>query len=125
VPLPWASGEPAFGFNSTGASWLPQPSDWSTYARDEQVGVPGSTLELYRLALRLRSELGLGTADIRWLDEYSGDVVAFRTAGVTVLANLGEVAVELPLGEVLLSTMTLDGPALPANAAVWLREAGA
>ncbi|WP_082489938.1 alpha-amylase family glycosyl hydrolase [Frigoribacterium sp. Leaf172] len=125
VPLPWASGEPAFGFNSTGASWLPQPSDWSTYARDEQVGVTGSTLELYRLALRLRSELDLGTAEIGWLDEYSRDVVAFRTAGVTVLANLGEVAVELPLGEVLLSTMTLDGPALPPNAAVWLRDVDA
>jgi len=122
VPLPWESAEPAFGFNSTGASWLPQPSDWSTYARDEQTGVTGSTLELYRLALRLRSEIGLGTSDIVWLDDYSDEVVAFRSAGVTVLANLGEVAVELPVGDVLLSTMGLDGPALPPNAAVWLRE---
>ncbi|MCJ0700791.1 glycoside hydrolase family 13 protein [Frigoribacterium faeni] len=122
VPLPWESAAPAFGFNSTGASWLPQPSDWSTYARDEQTGVTGSTLELYRLALRLRSEIGLGTSDIVWLDDYSDEVVAFRSAGVTVLANLGEVAVELPLGDVLLSTMSLDGPALPPNAAVWLRE---
>jgi len=39
-----------------------------------------------------------------------------------VLANTGDVAIELPVGEVLLSTMALDGPALPANAAVWLRE---
>ncbi|MBD8702629.1 glycoside hydrolase family 13 protein [Frigoribacterium sp. CFBP 13712] len=122
VPLPWESAAPAFGFNSTGASWLPQPSDWSTYARDEQTGVTGSTLELYRLALRLRSEIGLGTSDLVWLDDYSDEVVAFRSAGVTVLANLGEVAVELPLGDVLLSTMSLDGPALPPNAAVWLRE---
>ena len=122
VPLPWESAAPAFGFNSTGASWLPQPSDWSTYARDEQTGVTGSTLELYRLALRLRSEIGLGTSDIVWLDDYSDEVVAFRSKGVTVLANLGEVAVELPLGDVLLSTMSLDGPALPPNAAVWLRE---
>jgi len=122
VPLPWESAAPAFGFNSTGASWLPQPSDWSTYARDEQTGVTGSTLELYRLALRLRSEIGLGTSDLVWLDDYSDEVVAFRSAGVTILANLGEVAVELPLGDVLLSTMSLDGPALPPNAAVWLRE---
>jgi len=122
VPLPWESAAPAFGFNSTGASWLPQPSDWSTYARDEQTGVTGSTLELYRLALRLRSEIGLGTSDLVWLDDYSDEVVAFRSKGVTILANLGEVAVELPLGDVLLSTMSLDGPALPPNAAVWLRE---
>lgn len=122
VPLPWESGSPAFGFNATGASWLPQPDDWSTYARDEQQGVAGSTLELYRLALRLRSELGLGRSTISWLDEYGADVVAFRSAGVTVLANTGDVAIELPVGEVLLSTMALDGPALPANAAVWLRE---
>ena len=122
VPLPWESAAPAFGFNSTGASWLPQPSDWSTYARDEQTGVTGSTLELYRLALRRRSEIGLGTSDLVWLDDYSDEVVAFRSKGVTILANLGEVAVELPLGDVLLSTMSLDGPALPPNAAVWLRE---
>lgn len=26
VPLPWQSDGPAFGFNATGASWLPQPA---------------------------------------------------------------------------------------------------
>ena len=44
VPIPWESGAPAFGFSPSGASWLPQPADWSTYARDEQQGVAGSTL---------------------------------------------------------------------------------
>jgi len=124
VPLPWESGSPAFGFNETGASWLPQPADWSTYARDEQRGVPGSTLELYKAALRLRSELGLGAGRLEWLSGWSDDVVAFRTGEVVVLANTGDVPVELPVGEVLLSTMALDGPALPANAAVWLRASG-
>jgi len=120
VPLPWESGSPAFGFSATGASWLPQPDDWSTYARDEQRGVAGSTLELYRSALALRTEHDLGSGTLTWVPGYDDSVVAFRNGGVTVLANTGDVAVELPVGDVLLSTMALDGPALPANAAVWL-----
>jgi len=122
VPLPWESGSPAFGFSTTGASWLPQPDDWSTYARDEQQGVASSTLELYRTALALRSEHELGVGSVEWLDGWGTEVVAFRNGGVTVVANTGDVAVELPVGDVLLSTMALDGPALPANAAVWLRS---
>jgi alpha-glucosidase len=120
VPLPWESGSPAFGFSATGASWLPQPDDWSTYARDEQQGVAGSTLELYRSALALRTEHDLGSGHLTWVSGYDDSVVAFRNVGVTVLANTGDVAVELPVGDVLLSTMALDGPALPPNAAVWL-----
>ncbi|TDT66226.1 glycoside hydrolase family 13 protein [Frigoribacterium sp. PhB116] len=120
VPIPWESGAPAFGFSATGASWLPQPEDWSTYARDEQQGVAGSTLELYRSALALRAEHELGAAHLTWVEGYDASVVAFRSGGVTVVANTGEVAVELPVGDVLLSTMALDGPALPPNAAVWL-----
>jgi alpha-glucosidase len=120
VPIPWESGAPAFGFSATGASWLPQPDDWSTYARDEQRGVAGSTLELYRSALALRSEHELGSAQLTWVHGYDETVVAFRSGGVTVVANTGDVAVELPVGDVVLSTMALDGPALPPNAAVWL-----
>jgi alpha-glucosidase len=120
VPIPWESGAPAFGFSATGASWLPQPDDWSTYARDEQRGVAGSTLELYRSALALRSEHELGSAQLTWVHGYDESVVAFRSGGVTVVANTGDVAVELPVGDVVLSTMALDGPALPPNAAVWL-----
>ncbi|WP_277960079.1 glycoside hydrolase family 13 protein [Frigoribacterium faeni] len=120
VPLPWSATEPAFGFNATGASWLPQPADWSTYARDEQRGVAGSTLELYTRALRLRAEHELGTGTLTWLEGFGPEVVAFRSHGVTVVANMGDVPVELPVGEVLLATMVVDGPALPANATVWL-----
>ncbi|WP_423919006.1 glycoside hydrolase family 13 protein [Frigoribacterium sp. 2-23] len=122
VPLPWESGAAAFGFSPTGASWLPQPTDWSTYARDEQQGVAGSTLELYKLALRLRSEFDLGSGRVEWLDGFGDEVVAFRNGDVTVVANTGDVAVELPVGDVVLATMIVDGPALPPNAAAWLRH---
>jgi alpha-glucosidase len=120
VPIPWEADRPAYGFNSTGSSWLPQPNDWAPYARDAQDGVPGSTLELYREALRLRRELGLGTGSVEWLTGYGADVIAFRNGDVTVIANTGGVAVELPVGDILLSSETITGGALPADTTVWL-----
>ncbi|MDH6181990.1 alpha-glucosidase [Microbacteriaceae bacterium SG_E_30_P1] len=121
VPIPWESEEPAFGFNSTGASWLPQPAEWASYARDGQIGVPGSTLELYRAALRLRAENDLGGGELTWIKGYGRNVVAFRNGDVTVLANLGKVAVELPVGEVLLASEDVTGGALPRDTTVWMR----
>ena len=35
--------------------WLPQPADWAELSVEAQEGVEGSTLELYRTALRLRA----------------------------------------------------------------------
>jgi len=121
VPLPWEAASPAFGFNTTGESWLPQPSDWAAYARDTETGDPSSTLELYRLALDTRSRFNLGAGSIEWLTGYGPEVVAFRNGDVTVIANTGAVPVELPVAEELLSTVPLDGAALPGDATVWLR----
>ena len=121
VPLPWESASPAFGFNTTGEAWLPQPDDWAPYARDAQVGRVGSTLELYKLALAARDEFDLGSGEIEWLTGYGPSVVAFRNGEITVIANTGDVPVELPIADELLSSVELDGPALPPNATVWLR----
>ncbi len=129
VPLPWAAGEPAFGFSPTGRTWLPQPTSWAPYAADAQAGVPGSTLELYRSALALRREHALGAGGLEWVAGYSDDVVAFRVfpadggAGVLVLANLGTTAVPLPEGaDALLASTDLPGDeTLPADVTVWLR----
>src|SRR5699024_2331578 len=60
VPMPWQKEAPGFGFSPTGAGWLPQPAEFGPLAVDQQRGVEGSTLELYRRALRLRRELRLG-----------------------------------------------------------------
>ncbi|CAN5358181.1 glycoside hydrolase family 13 protein [soil metagenome] len=122
VPIPWEADRPAYGFNTTGNSWLPQPTDWAPYARDSQAGIPGSTLELYRSALALRREHDLGTGAVQWLEGYGPEVIAFRNGAVTVIANLGEVAVELPVGEVLLASETITGGALPSDTTVWLRS---
>ena len=132
VPLPWVRDEPAFGFSPTGASWLPQPESWAAYAADAQDGVPGSTLETYRAALRLRRDLGLGTGSLSWVQGLPGadpaDVVALRNGDVLVLTTVGGAAVPLPEGaEVLLASADLqsDGAAVlvPADVTVWARLA--
>ncbi|MCY7411965.1 MAG: glycoside hydrolase family 13 protein [Salinibacterium sp.] len=120
VPIPWESDAPACGFNDTGASWLPQPADWAAFARDAQVGVPGSTLELYRNALALRREFGLASGAVEWLEGYGAHVLAFRNGEVIVLANLGPIAVELPIGDILLASETITGGALPSDTTVWI-----
>ncbi|MEV4950280.1 glycoside hydrolase family 13 protein [Streptomyces sp. NPDC053755] len=78
VPLPWTAEGPSLGFGPAGA-WLPQPPEWAALSVAAQSGDPGSTLELYRSALRLRREhpaLGAGEA-VEWLDAPAG-VLAFR-----------------------------------------------
>jgi len=120
VPLPWDADLPAYGFNTTGDSWLPQPGDWQDYARSSQVGVPGSTLSLYTAALRERRDRGLGVGTIEWLEGYGPEVVAFSNAGVIVIANTGSVPVELPVGDIVVSSEALTEAALPADTTVWL-----
>jgi alpha-glucosidase len=122
VPIPWESAAPAFGFNTSGDSWLPQPSLFARFARDMQEGVPESTLELYRAALRLRAEHELGMGAVHWLDGFADDVVALSNGPITVIANLGETPVELPAGEVVLATAPLDGRSVPTDTTVWLRD---
>ncbi|MGX5681021.1 glycoside hydrolase family 13 protein [Schumannella luteola] len=121
VPIPWESDKPAYGFNASGKSWLPQPKDWAPFARDAQEGIPGSTLSLYTDALRLRREHGLGTGALSWEPGYGKKVVAFRNGDVLVLTNLGKVAVELPVGDILLSSEEITGGALPTDTTVWIQ----
>ena len=119
VPLPWNADAPAYGFNDSGASWLPQPAEWSVLARDAQAGVAGSTLELYRTLLAERRSRGLGAGSLEWLEGYGVDAVAFRNGNVTVVANTGSGSVALPSGIVIAAS----GPVtdvIPADTAVWV-----
>jgi alpha-glucosidase len=127
VPIPWEAQAPAYGFNSTGAAWLPQPDDWAPYARDAQLGVEGSTLELYRAALRVRRAESLGLGSLEWIDGLGDDVIAFTNGTVTVVANTGSTEVTLPEtlagAELILSSGDFDGATLGADTTVWLRSA--
>ncbi|MDQ1082532.1 MULTISPECIES: glycoside hydrolase family 13 protein [Microbacterium] len=123
VPLPWTADAPAYGFNTTGASWLPQPAEWAELAHDAQVDDPSSTLSLYQALLAERRERNLGAGGLEWLDGYGDDVVAFRNGTLTVIANLGDAAVALPAGEVLVASGPVDGHSLPTDTTVWIAAA--
>ncbi len=103
-PFRGKSNAPAYGFNSTGSSWLPQPRSFNALARNEQDGVAGSTLELYKTLLALRAEYSLGSRNLEWLDGFGNDVVAFRNGSIAIIANIGDSPVELPDGEVLVTS---------------------
>jgi alpha-glucosidase len=120
VPLPWEADAPSYGFGPSDRSWLPQPAAWAEYALDRQLGVAGSTWELYRSALALRHQHQLGRGRLRWQDAGDG-VLAFRNGDVLVLTNFGAEPVSLPVGaRVLLSSERLsDDGRVPGDVTVW------
>ncbi|WP_203336598.1 glycoside hydrolase family 13 protein [Nocardioides limicola] len=129
VPIPWHSEAPAYGFSSTGRSWLPLPESYGRYAADRQVGVHGSTLELYREAIRIRRARRTATSTLAWTEGFDDTVVAFTLAeaGLLLVANLGADPVTLPHGvQVLLSSEQLDPQGrVPADVTVWCTISGA
>ncbi|MFF0256214.1 glycoside hydrolase family 13 protein [Micromonospora zamorensis] len=135
VPLPWSGDLAPYGFGPAGSetSWLPTPATWRALSVDAQSGVPGSTLELYRAALRIRRDhpaLAVDVGGVTWL-ESGPDVLAFsRTAGETVLTcvvNLSGAPVLIDgYGQPLVASDMLteqgSGHLLPVDAAAWLER---
>ncbi|MBK8448106.1 MAG: glycoside hydrolase family 13 protein [Micropruina sp.] len=129
VPLPWTSDGHSFGFSPEGGAepWLPQPDEWAELAADVQDGRAGSTLELYRAALKLRHQLPqLGDGVLEWL-EAPASVLAYERAGVDGApslqswTNFGSDPIALPAGEVLLASGDLLEGTLPTDTTVWVR----
>jgi alpha-glucosidase len=137
VPLPWSGSRAPFGFSppdATGEPWLPQPAHWAELSVTAQQIRPGSFLQLYCDALRIRrADPALGDGPMRWL-ESGPQVLAFARGSATDepvrgafanVTNLGrEPAVLPPHREVLLSSIPLneDGT-LPPDASAWIRLA--
>ena len=133
IPLPWESGAPGLGFSPTGATWLPQPPEFARLALDRQRGVPGSTYELYRHALRLRREHALGTGGLTWLAGYPDTTLAFANRDLLVVANLGTEPVAAPVhARVILASTDVsnessvfdeitvpDGTTVPPDTTIW------
>ena len=120
VPIPWEAEKPSIGFGPSAATWLPQPENYRTYARDRQAGVAGSTLELYRSLLALRRERGLGTGSLSWIGDTPDDVLAFANNGVRVFFNMGTRDFTLPEGEILVASADVAQGVLPPAGTAWL-----
>jgi alpha-glucosidase len=116
VPLPWEVGQPSNGFSSA-AGWLPQPSSYAELSRKTQEGRAGSTLELYRTALKLRKELALGEGSFDWIS--LSDVLSYQNSEITISHNFGTEPQKLA-GEVLIRSGDEDGPLRPGETA-WTR----
>ncbi|MFJ3667826.1 glycoside hydrolase family 13 protein [Streptomyces sp. NPDC090106] len=120
VPLPWTRGGPSYGFGAGGA-WLPQPESFAEYSVEAQDGVEGSTLELYRTALKLRRKLLQGET-LTWTPGAGDGVLDFaRHDGWRCVTNLSAVPVPLPEGELLLASgPSEDNGLLAPDTTVWL-----
>ncbi|MGA1507198.1 MAG: alpha-amylase family glycosyl hydrolase [Aquiluna sp.] len=116
VPLPWEEGQPSNGFSSA-AGWLPQPSSYAELSRKTQEGRAGSTLELYRTALKLRKELALGEGSFDWIS--LGDVLSYQNGELAISHNFGTEPQKLA-GDVLIRSGNEDGPLRPGETA-WTR----
>lgn len=119
VPIPWSPDGASFGFGTDGA-WLPQPNGFGSLSVAAQTGAPGSTLELYRSALRLRRERLIDDERFEWID-LGTEVLAFRRgSGLVCAVNYGEHPVALPAGQLLLASLPDIEAQLPSDTAAWV-----
>ena len=129
VPLPWSGEAPPYGF-TTGTPWLPQPADWAPLTAEAQAADEGSTLSLYKRALRVRkASPALGDGELLWRDSGHQDVLAIERPGdqpVLVLLNVGtgDRAVAFD-GEVLVSNRGVSRDAsgalvIPPETCAWI-----
>jgi alpha-glucosidase len=133
VPIPWSGQLPTYGFGPDGGqpSWLPAPATWAALSVAAQDGVPNSTLELYRTALRVRREhpaLARDAGGVTWLESAGPGVLAFRRAGggaeLTCVVNIGDAPVLIDgYGRPVAASAELaeqgTGHLLPVDAAAW------
>jgi len=135
VPLPWAGTAPPYDFSADSSPWLPPPEGWGGLTVQAQRDDPGSTLNLYRRALRIRRTwrdrpaVAPG-ADVQWLDLPEGAFGFVRADGVICVVNTGAEPIPLPDGDLLLTSGQLASlPAgservgdlvLPPDTAAWL-----
>ena len=120
VPLPWERGGSTNGFSSADLSWLPQPVSFGPLARDEQESDESSTLNLYKRALSLRKELGLGEGSFYWVSQT--ELLSYKNQSVLVAHNFSKEELPLPAGELLLKSG--GGSSLMPNQTAWVRQLG-
>jgi alpha-glucosidase len=125
VPLPWSGVATPFGFSPSPAAqepWLRQPEHWADLTVEAQDGDPGSTLNLYRDALRIRhGEAGLGDGPMTWLSAPDRVLAFARGDRFVSMTNLSAAPVRLPADAVvLLASADISGAVLPPDVSAWL-----
>jgi alpha-glucosidase len=122
IPLPWEPEGISSGFSETGKSWLPQPASYKDLSRSIQEQDSASTLSLYKTALGLRKQLGLGEGSFGWLAGHQGpETLGYENSGVKVLYNFGVQPVDLSSFEILISSQPLSGKQLANNQCAWIK----
>ncbi|MFI6161996.1 glycoside hydrolase family 13 protein [Micromonospora haikouensis] len=136
VPIPWSGELAPYGFGPAGSelSWLPAPATWAALSVAAQAGTPGSTLELYRAALRARRAhpaLARDADGVTWLETTGPGVLAFRRTGggaeLTCVVNLSDAPVQIDgYGQPVVASAELTGQGtghvLPVDAAAWFER---
>lgn len=124
VPLPWSGDQPPYGFSDSDATWLPMSETWLGLTVEAQNADPGSTLALYRDAIRIRhSWPAPATPAVHWTSGLDGCLEFRREDGpIVCMINTSRRSVPMPDHDVVLSSGPLDGGLLPPDTAVWLQS---
>lgn len=124
VPLPWAGELPPYDFTTGTLTWLPMPAGWAASTVAAEAADGDSVLSLYRLLLRLRRRLGpVRSVELEWLRgpaDAAGWLSFRRCDGLVCVVNTADRPTALPAGDVIASSLPLQGRELPGNAAAWL-----
>jgi alpha-glucosidase len=122
VPLPWTTTGRSFGFGVNN-SHLPQPSWFGEFSVQAQSGKDGSTLELYRDALKARKKYQ-STEDLEWVKSGDAEVLHFKRAnGWHCIMNFGGAPYALPKGQIIVASGKLSGRKVPQDTCVWVKAA--
>ena len=122
IPLPWEPEGNSSGFSESGQSWLPQPASYKYLSRSLQEQDSGSTLSLYKAALSLRKQLGLGEGSFDWLAGHLGpNTLGYENSGVRVIYNFGAEPIDLSAYQVLIASEPLSGNQLATNQCAWVK----
>ncbi len=120
TPMPWRAGAANAGFSTAGEPWLPVPESHLPLAIDRQERTPGSPLDVWRQALRVRRNHAALTVGGVEAVEDRGAVLAFQRIadGEHLLAvfNFTDEPAEYPLKRKP-RLVALDLPRAPGGAA--------